>query len=116
MKKNQTKNRCTLADQINVTTVHKIQAIIHPVFHYCVDKSMALTVMTLCYSKHKALRQSPCLLWRLQKGSTQGKGTHSREGCVRVCVCVGLCVCVCGIDLCALCSGENVMQTPKACS
>ncbi|TNN80508.1 hypothetical protein EYF80_009247 [Liparis tanakae] len=40
---------------------------------------MALTVMTLCYSKHKALRQSTRLLWRLQQGSTRGKGIARRE-------------------------------------
>ncbi|KAK5605872.1 hypothetical protein CRENBAI_004667 [Crenichthys baileyi] len=49
------------------------------VYHYVVDRSMALLAMTLCYSKHKALRQPPCLLWRLQQGSTHGKGTHSQE-------------------------------------
>ena len=85
-------NRCSLAVQKNVATVHKMGHYPSTVYHYVVDKSMALTVMILCYSKHKALRQSPCLLWRLQRGSTRGKGAHSREGCVFQCVCVRICV------------------------
>lgn len=69
----------------NAATVHKMGHYPSTVYHYVVDKSMALTVMTRCYSKPEALRQSPCLLWRLQQGSTRGKGTHSQEGvCVRI--------------------------------
>lgn len=63
------------------------------VYHYVVDKSMAVLAMTLCYSKHKALRQPLCLLWRLQQGSTQGKGTHSQEASVSVSRYVCLCQC-----------------------
>lgn len=85
-------NRCSLAVQKNAATVHKMGHYPSTVYHYVVDKSMSLTVMILCYSKHKALRQSPCLLWRLQQGSTRGKGAHSQEGCVCMCVC--LCQCV----------------------
>lgn len=83
-KKKKHNNRCSLAVQKNTATVHKMGHYPSTVYHYVVDKSMALSVMTPCYSKHKALRQSPCLLWRLQQGSTRGKGTHSQEGCVCV--------------------------------
>lgn len=79
-KKNNNNNRCSFAVQKNAATVHKMGHYPSTVYHYVVDKS--LTVMTLCYSKHKALRQSPCLLWRLQQGSTRGKGARSQEGCV----------------------------------
>lgn len=91
---NNNNNRCSLAVQKNAATVHKMGHYPSTVYHYVVDKSMALTVMTLCYSKHKALRLPPCLIWRLQRGSTWGKGTHSQEGCVQFCV--HLCRCVTG--------------------
>lgn len=110
----QEKNRCSLAVQKNAVTVHKMGHYPSTVYHYVVDKSMALTVMTLCYSKHKALRQSPCLLWRRQQGSTLGKGTHSQKGCVSACDYVCLCQCVTGsvslitfVFLC-LCAGVGV--------
>lgn len=46
----------------NAATVHKMDHYPSIVYHYVVDKSMALSAMTPCYSKHKALRLSPCLL------------------------------------------------------
>lgn len=86
-------NRCSLAVQKNAATVHKMGHYPSTVYHHVVDKSMALTVMALCYNKHKALRQSPCLLWRLQQGNTRGKGTHIQEEYVRVCAVLCLCQC-----------------------
>lgn len=64
-KEKKSNNRCFLAVHKNAATVHKMVHYLSTVYHYVVDKSMALTVMILFYSKHKALRQSPCLLWRL---------------------------------------------------
>lgn len=83
-------NRCSLAVHKNAVTVHGMAHYPCIVYHSVVDKSMALTVMTLCYSKHKALRQSLWTLWRLQPGSTKGKASHSQKDreCARLCVCL----------------------------
>lgn len=109
-KKKKNNNRCFLAVHKNAATVHKMGHYPSTVYHYVVDRSMALKVMILCYSKHKALRQSPCLLLRLQRGSTRGKGAHGQEGRVHRCVCVCLWVTFHWEVLCfpCLCAGEGV--------
>lgn len=119
-------NRCSLAVQKNAATVHKLGYYPSTVYHYVVDKSMALSAMTPCYSKHKALRQSPCLLWSLQPGSTWGKDAHSQEACVQACA-VNVCLChywhgeflfslfVLSAFLCR-CRCENLMQMCRSSS
>lgn len=80
-------NRCSLAVHKNAVTVHGMAHYPCIVYHSVVDKSMALTVMTLCYSKHKALRQSLWTLWRL--GALRARLLIARRTeSVRVCVSV----------------------------
>lgn len=48
-------SRCFKAVLRNAATVHEMDHYPSTAYHHVVDKSMALSAMTPCYSKHKAL-------------------------------------------------------------
>jgi len=114
-------NRCSLAVQKNAAILHKMGHYPSTVYHCVVDKSMAMSLMALCYSKHKAHRLPACY-GGCSKGALRARVLIARR---HVCVCarVGVCVwavtyvCIsvgrkssCVACLCFLCSHASVQE------